>query len=104
MDYPHRLYRSRQGWVCGVCRGFADYFNLSAGWLRVLVLVTFLLTGFWPVGVLYLVAALVMKRAPRGEYGGADETRSRLRGAMDRIDLRLRRLEEAMASRRRGSY
>ncbi len=60
-----RLYRSRNGLLLGVCRGVAEYFNLSVGWTRVLVFVIFLCTGFWPVGALYLLAALLLKKAPR---------------------------------------
>ena len=28
------LYRSRNGVILGVCRGIADYFDLSAFWIR----------------------------------------------------------------------
>jgi phage shock protein C len=62
------LYRSRCGVLFGVCQGLADYFDLSAFWLRVIVAVTFLCTGFFPVGVLYILAALLMKPRPRYLY------------------------------------
>ncbi len=68
-DYPRTgLYRSRDGILFGVCQGVAEYFDLSAFWLRVIVLVAFLCTGFFPVGVLYILAALVMKPRPRYCY------------------------------------
>ena len=59
------IYRSRNGWLFGVCRGLADYFDLSVFWLRLGVAVLVLLTGFWPGAVLYLAAALLMKLEPR---------------------------------------
>ncbi|MGI6461735.1 MAG: PspC domain-containing protein [Candidatus Hydrogenedentales bacterium] len=58
------LYRSRNGILFGVCRGIADYFDLSLFWLRVIVLAAFILTGFFPVALAYILAALLMKRKP----------------------------------------
>ena len=60
----HGLYRSRNGVIMGVCRGLAEYFNFSVFWVRVIFLVLLIFTGFWPVGALYLVAALIMKPEP----------------------------------------
>jgi phage shock protein C len=59
------LYRSRSGLLFGVCRGVGDYFDISTNGIRLLVLLGFIFTGFWPVGVLYLLAALLMKPEPR---------------------------------------
>lgn len=69
-DYPGRrgLYRSRDGILAGVCAGLADYFDLSAFWTRIVVVVAFILTGFWPVGVAYIIAALMMKKEPYYRY------------------------------------
>ena len=69
MSYAYRyvrrgLYRSRDGILFGVCQGIADYFDLSAFWIRMTVIATFILTGFWPVGAAYILAALLMKREP----------------------------------------
>jgi len=65
--YPRRgLYRSRRSLLFGVCAGVAEYFDVSTFWTRVVVLVAFILTGFWPVGVLYLLAALLLKKDPFG--------------------------------------
>ena len=67
--YGHTgLYRSRDGVFFGVCRGLAEYFDLSVFWMRVLVLVGFILSGFFPIGALYLLAALLMKPGPRYRY------------------------------------
>jgi len=58
------LYRSRDGVLCGVCQGLADYFDLSAFWLRVIVVITFITTGFFPIGLAYIIMALMMKPRP----------------------------------------
>ena len=49
----------------GVCKGLAEYFDLSLFWLRVIVLVLFVSTGFIPAGLIYILAALLMKLEPR---------------------------------------
>lgn len=59
------VYRSRSGVVFGVCQGLADTFDLSAFWLRVATVVGFVATGFVPVVVIYIAAALIMKQEPR---------------------------------------
>lgn len=65
---PAGLYRSRDGWIFGVCRGLADYFDVSVTVTRILTVIAFLLTGFWPVGALYILLALLMKAEPRWRY------------------------------------
>ena len=62
------LYRSRDGVLFGVCRGLADYFDISVFWTRVIVLVSFIVSGFFPVGAAYILGALLMKPAPRYRY------------------------------------
>ncbi len=62
------MYRSRDGILLGVCRGLAEYFDLSVFWLRAIVVGTFILTGFFPVVFVYILAALLMKREPAYHY------------------------------------
>lgn len=65
-EYPRTgLYRSRSGLLFGVCKGVAEYFDISVFWMRAIVLVTFILTGFCPVGIAYIFGALLMKPEPR---------------------------------------
>ncbi len=62
---PHRgLYRSRNGVVAGVCRGLADRFDISLFWLRTTLVLLMLLSGIWPVVIVYFIATLVMKPEP----------------------------------------
>ena len=58
------IYRSRRGIFMGVCRGLAEYFSFNVFWVRVVTLLVFLFTGFWPVGVMYILAGLFLKMEP----------------------------------------
>lgn len=96
------LYRSRRGLIFGVCRGLAEYMNVSVFWLRVLVVITFIFTGFWPLAGIYLVAALLMKPEPTLVL--CREEASAYRGARttcDSLEHRLQRLEGAVTSKER---
>ena len=64
MCYDRGLYRSRSGIIMGVCRGIGDYLNFSVFWIRAILIILFLISGFWPVVVLYFAAALLMKSEP----------------------------------------
>jgi phage shock protein C len=58
------LYRSRQGMIFGVCRGLADYSELSVFWIRVILVGLTLLSWILPFVILYMVAAFLMKPEP----------------------------------------
>lgn len=106
------FYRSRRGILFGVCRGLAEHFNFSVFWTRVIVLVLFLFTGFWPVGVLYFVAALLLNPEPVIALESEDDedfyhsyTRSRssaiqrIKRKFDNIDRRIQRMEDTVTSK-----
>lgn len=106
------IYRSRNGIFMGVCRGVAEHFNFSVFWVRALVFITFLLTGFWPMGILYLVAGLLLKPEPviplendneQEFYQSYTHSRSsaiqRLKRKFDNIDRRIQRMEDRVTSR-----
>ncbi|MBW2514908.1 MAG: PspC domain-containing protein, partial [Deltaproteobacteria bacterium] len=63
-SHKRGLYRSRNGIILGVCQGLANYFDLKAFWIRVIVLIFFFASGVWPVLVLYFVASLLRKPVP----------------------------------------
>jgi phage shock protein C len=107
-----RLYRARDGLFLGVLKGFAKYFDLSAFWLRVAVCVLVLFTGIWPGVFLYFLAALVMKPEPAVEPANESEREfyesyvnsrtmalKRLKTKFDRLDERVRRMEDFVTSR-----
>lgn len=62
------LYRSRDGVLFGVCRGLAEYFDLSVFWTRVASIIVLVCTGIWPTLAVYLLAALLMKPAHRYRF------------------------------------
>jgi phage shock protein C len=64
MRHARRLYRSRSGMLLGVCKGIAEYFDFSVGWTRVLAVALLILSGIWPVAILYALAALLIKPEP----------------------------------------
>ena len=60
----HRLYRSHRGMFLGVCAGLADRLDVSRFGVRLL----FVILQIWVfkyTWVAYLIAALVLPRAPR---------------------------------------
>lgn len=106
------IYRSRKGIFMGVCRGLADHFNFSVFWTRIIALLLFLFTGFWPVGVMYIVAGLVLKLEPvsplRDEkdhefYDTYTHSREsaiqRIRRKFDNIERRIQRMEHTVTSK-----
>jgi len=114
-DYepPQRtLYRSRNGLIFGVCRGLADYLNVSANWMRIGLVVMFVFTGFWPMVIAYLAAALLMKPEPMVPFRSEDDAEfyqsyagsrtsglQRLKRSFDSLDRRIQRMEHIVTSR-----
>lgn len=106
------LYRSRDGVLFGVCRGLADYFDLSVFWIRFLAVVVLVMTGLWPMVGIYLVAALMMKPEPVRPIENDDEREfyhsyvhsregaaQRIRRRARDLERRIRRLEDSVTSR-----
>lgn len=106
------VYRSRRGMILGVCRGLAEHFDISVFWVRVIVLIGFLFTGFWPVGVLYIVAGLLLKPEPVIPLENEDDeefyqsyTRSRssaiqrIKKKYEDIERRIQRMEHTVTSK-----
>ena len=106
------LYRSREGVILGVCRGLAEYFDFSVFWTRIIAVALFVLTGFWPIVALYILAALLMKPKPvipiqddaeRVFYDSYTHSRhgavQRLKQRFERLDRRIRRMEDVVTSR-----
>jgi phage shock protein C len=107
-----RIYRSRQGMLMGVCRGLAQHFNLSVFWVRTIVFLLFLFTGFWPVGVVYIFAGLILKMEPviplkneedqefyQSYTNSRESAIQRIKRKFDNIDRRIQRMEHTVTSR-----
>ena len=104
------------GWLTGVCRGIADYFDWKVQWVRVIVIAIALLTTAWPVILVYGVLWYVMDEgdlrqpirpkwsdlplaAARASAAASTESGSSsmrdIKERFTRLDDRLRKLEEA---------
>ncbi len=59
------LRRSRNGLLFGVCQGLSDWSGIGVGLIRAATIIAFICTGFFPVGLAYILAALVMKPESR---------------------------------------
>ena len=53
-----KLYRSSNGIIFGVCEGLANYTGISVGVIRFLTILTFIFSGFFPIGIIYLLMAI----------------------------------------------
>lgn len=108
---PRGFYRSRRGMFFGVCRGVAEYFDLSVFWVRIGVVALTVVTSAWPVLIGYVILALIMKQEPvmtfadeadHEFYDSYAHSRTlalhRLKRAYDRLDRRIRRMEDRVTS------
>ena len=106
------LYRSRRGIFMGVCRGIAEYFDISVFWTRITTLIIFLFTGFWPIGVLYIIASLALKAEPVSPlhpendnefYNSYTQSREsaiqRVKRKFENIERRIQRMEHTVTSK-----
>lgn len=59
-----KLYKSRNGMIFGVCQGIADWKGINAGYIRLSFVLLTIFTGFFPFGLLYLIAAFVLPLEP----------------------------------------
>jgi phage shock protein C len=106
------LYRSRRGWIFGVCQGLSEYADISVFWVRFAAFIALLFTGFWPMVLIYIVAAIFLKPAPVIEFTNdedwdfyqtytADRKRAllRLKKRCEVLDRRTRRMENIVTKR-----
>ena len=107
-----RLYRSRSGWLLGVCKGLAAFLDVPVFWVRAGVVVLTPFTGVWPMLVGYMLAGLFIRLEPvltpdsdeertlYNEYAASRKSAlERVKRRFDRLDRRIRRLEDHVTSR-----
>lgn len=60
---PHKLYRSPDGVIAGVCAGLAEYFGLDVSLVRIATLILILFGGLsiWA----YIILWLIVPKAPK---------------------------------------
>lgn len=96
----------------GVCKGLAEYSQIDVIWIRIAAIVAFMLTGFWPIFVLYIVAAIFLKPAPVVELKTSEDwsfyhnytsdrkmALSNLKRRCEDLDRRTRRVESVVTDR-----
>jgi phage shock protein C len=106
------IYRARNGVFLGVCKGIAEYFDLSVFWVRLTLVIVFIFSGFWPVIGVYLVAAFFMKPKPVKPIESEEEREfydsyvhspktaaQRLRKKYDDLERRIRGMEDKVTGR-----
>ena len=59
-----KLYRSRNGEIFGVCKGIAKWAELPVGPVRLAVILLAVFSGFVPVLVIYVLAAILLPVEP----------------------------------------
>ena len=106
-----RLYRSRHGMFFGVCLGISDYFSLPVFWIRVLMVLFFFISGFFPLVFIYILAGLIMKKEPAGpdhswcdghdyyESGKNDMYSENLKERLTHLKKKIRDMESNMSYR-----
>ena len=106
------IYRSRNGVFLGVCRGIAEFYDLSVFWVRMIMVVIFLCTGFWPVLGIYIVMALLLKPEPIRPIQSEEEQEfydsyvrspesaaQRLKKKFENLERRIRRMEDRVTGK-----
>jgi len=105
-------YRSRDGKILGVCKGLAEHLDFPVLWMRVIAFVLLLVSGIWPMVIVYFIAALLMKPEPilpleteeEQEFYNSYATSRRmalhrLKRTYDNLDRRIRRMEDRVTNR-----
>jgi len=106
------LYRSRHGWIFGVCQGLADYMEISVTRIRIIFIVFFILSGLFPIALIYLLASILISPEPMVNFQSDEEKEfynsyitarnmsvSRLKRKFDSIENRIRRMESIITAR-----
>ena len=61
--YQRRLLRVPNGMIFGVCAGIGRRLGISTFLVRLVTFIAFCASGFFPIGLIYLVAGLIMPDA-----------------------------------------
>ena len=61
------------GWIAGVCAGVAEYYNWNVRLLRLILVITFICSGFFPIVVVYLLLWYLLEEgAPGSSFDPAE--------------------------------
>jgi len=106
------LYRSRDGWVFGVCKGIADSRGFSVTVTRIFALAIMIFSWVVPFLIGYIALAIFLKQAPAPRYDDWDEEKfddtlaysrgaalKSLKSSLDRLDDRIRNMESRVTDK-----
>jgi len=98
--------------ILGVCKGIAEYLDVSVVWVRVAAILITLFGMFWWTIIAYIIAGLVMKPEPvvpfeseadQEFYNSYVSSRPmaihRLKRTYDSLERRIRRIEDIVTKR-----
>lgn len=99
-----------RGVIAGVCAGVAEYFDWNVRLLRAILVVTLLVSGLFPIVIVYAVLWYVMDPNPPelarpfdAAAGAPTSTRpttmTDVKVRFERLDQRLRNIEECVTDR-----
>lgn len=102
----------QRGVIAGVCAGVAEYFDWNVRLLRAILVIGFLFSGFFPIVIVYCVLWYVLDEAtvsapssssasagPAPESPGRRPTMTDVRARFERLDERLRNIEECVTDK-----
>ncbi|MBN1983597.1 MAG: envelope stress response membrane protein PspC [Chitinivibrionales bacterium] len=106
------IYRSQNKMIAGVCRGLADYCDIPVVWIRLAGIIALIFTGFWPVGVIYIAAAIIIPKKEERDALSLEEENdvasdhlrrtaalSRLKERFSALECRIRTMEGIVTSK-----
>lgn len=68
-DVPNRFRRNKiDGVLGGVCSGLGDYIGIDPVVIRILAVIALFMTGFFPIGVIYIVLWMIVPADNRAPY------------------------------------
>ena len=92
---PNRLYKNtRDGRFMGVCAGVADYFDIRPGVIRLLAVIAFFMTGFFPTAIIYILLGFILDDKPAEIVEDPEEDKfwqkARTKPAYTKVDMQSR--------------
>jgi len=64
-----KLYRSTKNYkIAGICGGIAEIFNWDPTWVRIIYMVFMILSGVFPLFIVYLISWALIPKGPSGNY------------------------------------
>jgi|SRR5690554_1114218 phage shock protein C len=104
-----KLYRSPRGKIFGVCTGLAEWRDLPADPVRLIVFLVVLVTGVFPGALIYLAAALLIPMNPGYDYSESTiysndepkQSEAELKAEYERLKRKVEKMESEMFNKER---